>query len=156
IAGGYYFKETGSDFLPQASAYPLNPNYKVTDGPARNESSSLFGQLTYQVLDSLGVFSGVRYTHDKPGLTLPNPPGRPKAYFAVACNTPGGVLPTCAVTPPDASFNYAPFTVGMNYQATTDILAYAKFSRGYRAGGFNLRATSSNALAPFNPERVDT
>jgi iron complex outermembrane receptor protein len=156
IAGGYYFKETGSDFVPQASAYPINPNYNITDGTARNESTSVFGQLTYQVLDSLGVFAGARYTHDKRGITLRNRTGRPNPYVPVACGTPGGVLPTCAVTPPTKSFNYVPFTVGLNYQATTDILAYAKFSRGYRAGGFNLRATSSAALAPFDPERVDT
>ncbi|MCA3255253.1 MAG: TonB-dependent receptor [Alphaproteobacteria bacterium] len=49
----------------------------------------------------------------------------------------------------------------LSFKATEDLLTYASFSKGYKAGGFNLDRSALNAAAPslaqlqFEPEKVD-
>lgn len=160
ILGAYYFRERGRDVIFSRFLFPISPNYSVTEGVARNDSVAVYGQLTYALSDRLSVLAGLRYTRDGRDLTLFN---RTAATLAdgtpgstIACNTAGAALPTCLREVDKVHFSYVPFTVGLNFQATPDALFYGKWSRGYRSGGFNLRAAASLQLAPFSPERLDT
>ena len=160
IVGAYYFKERGHDLIFSRFLFPLSPNYSVTDGVARNDSVAFYGQFTYSLTDRLSLLAGVRYTRDGRDLTLNNrtastlPSGAPGT--TIACNTAGASLPGCERQVDKVHFSYVPFTAGLNFQATPDALFYAKMSRGYRSGGFNLRAAASLQLTPFSPERLDT
>lgn len=46
------------------------------------------------------------------------------------------------------------YTGSANYQVAENVLVYAKTSRGFRGGGFNLRGTSVLSFTPFGPEKV--
>lgn len=57
---------------------------------------------------------------------------------------------------PDAQkwTNISP-TVKISLQITDDIFTYALWSRGFRSGGFNGRATTPSSIGPYDPERAD-
>ena len=58
-----------------------------------------------------------------------------------------------------ASDSWKKFTpkVSVDYRPNDDVMVYASYSRGYRAGGFNGRATSiATSQASYDPETVDS
>jgi iron complex outermembrane recepter protein len=62
---------------------------------------------------------------------------------------------------PTVNYQYIPFTVGLDYKPTDDMLLYAKVSVGYRSGGFlqsgngiTNPATASILLHGFAPENL--
>lgn len=65
-------------------------------------------------------------------------------------------VPDCSFPLPKKSFDYVPFTIGLNYKPGPNALIYAKWSRGFRSGGQNTRGKSADTLFPFGPERVDS
>jgi iron complex outermembrane receptor protein len=60
----------------------------------------------------------------------------------------------CRATLPERSFRDVPFTIGLDFRANPQSLFYAKLSRGYRAGGYNLRGATAVDLGTFEPEDV--
>jgi iron complex outermembrane receptor protein len=54
----------------------------------------------------------------------------------------------------DASFEALSWTAGIDYDVTDDILVYGKISRGYRAGGHNMRAFNDYQFVPFDSETL--
>lgn len=47
--------------------------------------------------------------------------------------------------------------ISVDYRPTDEVMLYASYSRGYRAGGFNGRATSiATSQTSYNPETVDS
>jgi outer membrane receptor protein involved in Fe transport len=76
--------------------------------------------------------------------------------FASVANVSGTPLP---VTFSGRKFNddELTYTVGLNYAITEDIMAYASFSHGFKAGGFNLDSTAaaSGGDPRFLSEEVD-
>lgn len=59
----------------------------------------------------------------------------------------------CAATRSD-SFHAFSWTAGLDYKITPAAMLYAKISRGYRAGGQNLRAFNDYQFVPFKPETL--
>ena len=98
------------------------------------ESMAVFGQVSWkpQALDEkLELTGGIRYTSDVKTILLrgdvqPNQSGR-------------------------ANFENVSYLASVNYRFTPGIMAYARFSTGYRSGGFNPRAVTLNA---FDPEEA--
>ena len=44
----------------------------------------------------------------------------------------------------------------LDWKPNDDTMLYASWSRGFRSGGFNGRATSPTSIGPYDPERVDS
>ena len=44
----------------------------------------------------------------------------------------------------------------LDWKPNDDTLLYASWSRGFRSGGFNGRATTPTSIGPYDPERVDS
>jgi iron complex outermembrane receptor protein len=156
IVGAYYFQERGRDTVAVHADYPLAPNWSVTDGKATNRNVAIYGQLTYSITDQLSVVGGIRYARDTRQVTLFNRTAGATPDLVLSCVVSTAVKPDCAVPLPKRSFHYFPFTVGVNYKPTETALLYAKWSRGFRSGGYNTRGTTEAALQPYDPERVDS
>jgi iron complex outermembrane receptor protein len=60
----------------------------------------------------------------------------------------------CQASLPQHRFSYVPFTVGVDFTPVPSECLYAKVSRGYRAGGFNIRGGTPVELLTFSPENV--
>jgi len=155
IGGLYYFNEQGHDGLPTGATlnlFPLSQTLNIQDGQALNKSVGAFGQVTYAVMDNLKFTAGIRYTKDKRQLISRNrnnfPPNEQCLIAASLVDVPG----VCRVTLPVKTFSYKPWTLGVDWTPVTDTLVYGKISRGFRAGGYNLRGTSAVTLDTFGPE----
>jgi len=160
IVGAYYFKEKGRDEVTSHFVYPLGQNFTITDGTAHNRNLAVFGQVTFAITPQVEVVAGVRYARDTRRLDVNSrnatttAAGTPGAI--VSCGIAGQVQPNCLVALPKRSFDYVPFTVGVNFKPWERTLVYVKWSRGHRSGGYNTRGTTANTLLPFGPEKVDS
>ncbi|MBW8784078.1 MAG: TonB-dependent receptor [Novosphingobium sp.] len=138
----------------------------------------LYGQATYKITDQLSLTGGIRYTWDRmthqyDGEAIAFPATNTPLYFCsntvrvrYPAGTPSPVNPTltfpvvtspfghdaCAVTF-SAKSSKPTWLLDIDYKPTPDTLIYAKWARGYRAGG----ATSANIyFETWQPEKVDT
>lgn len=153
ILGAYYFTEKASDMSSASNLFPFSmavPN--ITDATVHNKSYAGYAQATFEPVDSLRVTAGLRYSKDTRDLISRNRFG-PAETCALApdlLDVPG----VCQASLPKRSFDYWPWTVGVDWQANDAILVYAKVSRGFRSGGYNLRGSNMASLDPFGPEQA--
>lgn len=161
VLGAYYFDEKASEdnrqeltfIFPNPAPGPI-PYVGLNLAPeakfhARSKSYAVFGQLSWrpQALgEKLELTGGVRYTRDKKRMTLEN--------------TSFGV-PDASNGTDKVSFQNVSFLASVSYQITPDVLGYAKFSTGYKSGGFNPRAPGLSdgqgnfvGLNSFKPEKL--
>jgi iron complex outermembrane receptor protein len=163
IAGLYYFHETGDQkqFTQVIPPLATPPGAISRDGPSvRNTSYAAFIQATYEIMPRLRLTGGIRYTKDE----------RRASYDAITFSQATGAVLTCDVSPLspatpaaqcrrsfDASFDYVPWTLGLDYKPNDHTLLYAKVSKGFRSGSFPGAAPTANnvlVFAPVEPESL--
>jgi iron complex outermembrane receptor protein len=160
-------------FLSPAAPNPTGSVYNEYTELTENSYAG-FAQVDWKVTSTLKFTGGVRYTYDEKdggetfrvilfnfedaGLGVNTFGADTPAFDATACPTspappyPGAgpctVNPATglAVRPLDGNWNAVTGTAGLSWTPDPDTLAYAKFSRGYKTGGFN-----SGIVAP-DPE----
>lgn len=103
----------------------------------KSVSSAVFGQTTFSATDQLHLTVGLRYTKDT------------KEVFR---QLHSNFVPTAALCDVSAKKSWDAFTgtAGLDYQFGNETMAYAKVSRGYKAGGFN----PGECNGSFNPETI--
>jgi len=138
----------------------------LLDSPGRGNAKTAagFASGTYSLTEQWKFTAGLRYTTDEREVTV-TPARKNLPLSATAVGTCAWNDDTNAAN----AVNYA--TVGcshsgshkwnawtwdgtVQYQPTQDMMAYASVRRGFRAGGYSLRAQSALELQPFNPEYV--
>jgi len=154
---------------------PANPSRSVYNEytALAEDSYGVFGQIDWQASSQFKVTAGVRYSYDKKNgdetfrLILFNVdgliPGLPLGVNMFGANAPAFDATACTNgasrgTGPcfingngaaqrsfDDHWDAVTGTAGVSWTPATDILGYAKYSRGYKAGGFN---SGINALNP--------
>jgi iron complex outermembrane receptor protein len=123
------------------------------------KTTGVYAQGTYAFTDQLKFTAGARYTWDKvrsisQGVTYTFPVGVPDSPPNLTrCTLPGRTLPLCQVDQ-KASFHKPTWVLGLDYNPTTDLLLYGKYSRGYRSGG--IKSDVPQVFVFFDPEKVDT
>ena len=117
----------------------------------------VYGQGTYKLTDKLNLTGGIRYTWDRAVAST----ALPSYFFTIgAAQLPysgaGCILPdlgpNCAVHYKTAS-SKPTWLIDLDYKPTRNILLYAKYARGYRAG--NISPNVPSTYATFNPEKLD-
>ncbi|MGK2911428.1 MAG: TonB-dependent receptor [Sphingobium sp.] len=154
--GGFLFRESGYDTSTALSIPPVNPgNPNYTSGDVRNTSRAAYAQISYKITDELSFTGGLRYSKDRKALTSFNGTGEGAGF---QCSVPVAlrVSPAvCQSIPLVTSADGISYTAGLDYRIDGNTMVYAKTSRGFRSGGFNLRASGAEALfSPFKPEKV--
>jgi iron complex outermembrane recepter protein len=121
----------------------------------------LYAQGTYAITDQLALTGGFRYTWDKTRATGDNirVVAFPTGPVAFSCSNKVTTASGAGLLTNGACF--ASFTeksgkptwlINLDYKPTPDILVYAKYARGYRAGGAN---PSNTGYEIWSPEGVD-
>ena len=106
------------------------------------ESFGVFGQFEFELTDGLFLLGGGRYSSDTKKVTI--------ASFG-ECNA----IFECTVGFEDEqTFDDFSPKAGIRWEATPDVMAYATFTRGFRAGGYNFRNTLPASPGPYDDERV--
>jgi len=128
-----------------------------TAGKTAYRDRAGYVQGTYKITDELKFTGGLRYTQDSEFADTKQVSyhfpafyaGPPSASF---CTNP---LSNAQCVSDYAQHSHAPtWLLDLDYTPTDNLLFYAKYSRGYRAG-----TIAPNVSAPFNyvqPEKVDT
>jgi len=138
---------------------PIPWNGIVYSNRIRESSFAAFGHTTYQLRDSVRLVAGLRYTREEKRINVIN--------ANIIGNTPlfAPITPTNYtivnyrsnnVTREDSWSNLSG-KLGVEWQATADVLAYASASRGFKSGGFpGSLGVSPKRLQPYKPEIADS
>ena len=164
IGGFYYFYQNASDRSNSTSLNGLNPNSpQSVGGIVKNTSVSGYLQQTSEILPRLSLTTGFRYTVDRRRATMIiyTIPPAPNANLCNIFDDRGTRLQFNPALPfngcflnNEKTFSRPTWTISLDYKPNQDTLIYAASRRGYRTGGFNLRAATASQRRPFNPETV--
>lgn len=128
VAGIFYFHETaGQDIDSRIFFAPSKTIFGAT-----TDAWAGYGQVTINVSDALALVAGGRYTIEDKTLDA----------------SIGGL-------PARSRDSWQKFTpkLGVNYKLTPDILLYASYSEGFKAGGYNgLASNAAQLSAAFRPQ----
>jgi len=143
LIGFYYLgakASTGFDVLLSTTL----PNFNAyTAGDVRTETSSVFGDFTYDFTSQLSLSLGGRYTWDQRRSFIF------KASYLGLTSEFGG-NPTI-IGAPSTNFrgtaNFKRFTprASLSFKPTPDHLLYASYSEGFKGGGFDPRGSGTSA-----------
>jgi len=139
VLGGFYFDEDAHDFSTTrfpfiTSATTASDSISFRDYTVAVKSKAAFLQVDWRppILNNrLELTGGVRYTDDQ------------RDFDQTAAVVRRLVLKDDNVS----------YLLGVNFEINDDIMAYVRYSTGYRAGGFNARSTG--AINPqYDPEEI--
>lgn len=123
--------------------------FNNTGGEVETTSYSLYGEANWQVTERLNLFFGGRYNWENKDATIQS--------FAFSDATFSTIIGTETDFEDDETWtNFSP-KVGLDYQWNDDTLVYASISRGFKSGGFNIRArqaTEPESVKPYDEEIV--
>ncbi|WP_395396182.1 TonB-dependent receptor (plasmid) [Novosphingobium sp. BL-8A] len=146
VGGFYFFTEGGSNFSNSYS--PPTRTRSFTYATIRNRSYALFGQatLTPEWLDRrLHVTVGLRQSWDQREATLQR---QTQVNDGPIVDVPG-------LGDGNRKFNDLSPSFILAFDATPDVNLYAKVVKGYKSGGFNIRASSIDRFNQgFAPETL--
>jgi iron complex outermembrane receptor protein len=134
VVGAYYLDQSYDITNTQSGLIYANAVVSQIAGQ-KNKAWALFGQADYKITDQLTVTAGGRYSYEKKTFT-----NRPLFFPASRTYT-------------NDWDNFSP-KIGLNYEFTPQIMAYASWSKGFRSGGYNGRAASYTSAGPYNSETV--
>ncbi len=154
--GAYYLNlsgDYGTDFDFVAFDF-LYPNRYSQD----TESWAVFGQVEYELTEQLKATVGLRYTHDSKdfsSVAFEIYPGCEIDYDDPTCQNYDFTTPAVGGLTHQGNGDFAG-KIGLDFQATPDLLFYASASRGIRGPGFNATADGYLPIAetPFKNETV--
>lgn len=170
--GAYYFHEWGKDGsvnsnFPQLTSmgfafgsgndFYLDQNAQFFEASQVADTDAyswaVYAAGTYELSDQFSLAGGIRYNRDTRKVTI-----LPfyTTFFAPTCNYDGlGTysLDDCAQSR-ELKNEAVTWDATLQYEPNPDTTAYAAIRKGYRAGGFSLRALTPAQLEPFQPEKV--
>jgi iron complex outermembrane recepter protein len=145
---GYYYDLENSYFHYHATPYELPeqsrldaPNASTSTNPSDYRDNAVFGNIDYHFTSKVDLLLGAResYNHQ---------------YFASTQETVArGIQPTQQGTSDDQAFT---FLASPRWNISSDLMAYARIAKGYRAGGPNLLPADAPADVPetFKPDSI--
>ena len=116
----------------------------LRDSRFDNKGLSFYGQASYALTDELSVTAGLRYNTENRKLSQRQRTRNPNGSFT---NDTG-------LVDFEGSFNAFTPKFNLKYQITPDVMVYAQYARGFRAGGLNTNA-STQADVAYDPETSD-
>ncbi|MGB3394029.1 MAG: TonB-dependent receptor [Stenotrophomonas sp.] len=149
VMGLYWFNgDAGGQVLNNF----FNLSLGDTQGVVNTKSIALYADWTFDLGERLRLDLGARYTdEDKHALAYNI------GYTDDSFTTPNGVV--AANFDKTVNFKNVSPKVSLDYQFTSDIMGYVSASRGFKSGGYNIRANTTavpRSGEPFQDEQVDS
>lgn len=144
VAGLYYFEDDGFTnnplhFFGEFGGPPIDSRYGFT-----TQAWSAYTQVDFDLTDRLTLTGGLRYTNEKKDID--------RSYSDVTIPVPNIFTATAAGTFSDVT----PLAI-VAFKATDSINLYAKYSEGFKSGGFNGEAVSAaETRAPYQAETIES
>ena len=157
VMGVYWFDgDAGGQVLnyfwnPALATGLTNPLFGDTQGYVNTRSLAVYADWTFDLSDRLKLDVGARYTdEDKHAVALN------RFYTSNQYETSWG---TAANFDKTVNFKNVSPKASLDYQFTADIMGYVSASRGFKSGGYNIRANTTSVPRsgePFDDEQVDS
>jgi len=159
IGGMFYFNERGDNrvdlfnTLIPAGARLIPVDLRLNGNNIDNTSQSVFGNLSYDITPELTASVGMRYNDEKKIVSIDN------AFVAITGTAldpkPGAVIAPFGQGTGVGAFKDNPsvYDAKLTWKISPDLLAYAKYGTGYRAGGVGYQA---GVIVPFDAETSRT
>jgi outer membrane receptor for Fe3+-dicitrate len=128
----------------------VNAQFGTTNGKTLTDAIAVFGDGSYSLNDRWTLNGGLRATREKKNGIAFN-----AGYANDQFSTPVVVL---ANYDKEATFNSIAPKIGIDFKIREGLLAYFTASRGFKSGGFNVRAQSTafpQSAEPFDDEILD-
>ncbi|MEO0410813.1 MAG: TonB-dependent receptor [Pseudomonadota bacterium] len=155
IVGGFYLHEVVKQDPQQITSqfiFPEPVTGALTLSTVTLNSYALFAQATFP-LDflnpSLSLTLGGRFTHDVKSWSS-------SGEFTTGPGE-GTPIPGTSIIYPDDRESWSNFSpkVSLEYRPNDDLMFYATFARGYKAGAFNMTSPSIPLPPALEPEQLD-
>ena len=122
-----------------------------TQGTVYTESVALYADWTFDFGTQWALSVGARYTDEDKNAVVLNRGYTDDTY----------TVPNATVAEFDKTINFKNTSpkVSLDYQVTPDIMVYGSASRGFKSGGYNIRAQATavpRSAEPFDDEVVDS
>lgn len=161
--GFYYFSQE----LTYVEGRFVPPSGDFSGGGIQDhETVGIFASADIDITETTTLTVGGRYTHEnKQAQVVTLPANLQPSGFAVQfpiapglCNVAVDINQCNAVLPGDASWDFFTPRIAVQHRLLDDrAQVYASWTRGFRAGGFNLRRTlAARPFREFDPERIDS
>jgi len=144
VVGLYYFDGEAGGLVQNIF---LNALFGTTEGTTDTESIAVFGEGSYALSDRLSVTAGLRVTEED------------KRGVAFNAGYTDDTFTTVAVVTSDydqtETFSSVAPKLGFDYRFSDDVMGYVSVSRGFKSGGFNVRAQATafpESAEPFDDE----
>ena len=140
VGGLFYLHRDTTQFTPTGGS----PNWSKEI----KNSYAAYGSVTAKVTDAIEVVAGARYTDEHGDFTSWFFAGNKKATLANGKTSAITGAQTPAQDDSQTGYGFTP-RAEVNFHVTSDLLLYASYDKGYKAGGWN------NRLPPnYNAENV--
>ncbi len=145
LIAGVYYLHTDYEIRPLPYAGQTSGQVFVLNGPVQGftagqklDSYAIFAESIIKLGRNVRLTVGGRYTTETKEFELDfTIPARFSANGKKTFSDPTG-------------------RVILDWKPDEDTMFYASWSRGFRSGGFNGRATTTTSIGPYDPERVDS
>ncbi|HET9447098.1 MAG TPA: TonB-dependent receptor [Steroidobacteraceae bacterium] len=141
----------GNGFNPPPG--PANPNHDLQNAGALLEADAhaVFGQVDWQFSDTWKTTVGLRYTEDEKVADE----YRTRVVFLGNPALPFSFYSENATAHLEGKWDAVTGTAGLEWSPGEDILAYGKYTRGYKSGGFNAGAMAPGRTGYTEPEFIN-
>ena len=147
VLGAYYFNGEAGGLVKNIF---VNAQFGTTNGRTLTDQFAIFGDGSYAITNTITLNGGLRATREtKNGIAFNA--GYANDQFA----TPIVIL---ANYDKEATFDSIAPKIGVDWQLRDNVMAYFTASRGFKSGGFNVRAQSQVfplSAEPFDDEILD-
>jgi len=129
----------------------FSAQFADNQGKVLTDSIALYADWTFDLTNKLKLDLGARYTdEDKRAIVL-------NRLYA----DPGFSRPVAVTADFDKKTNFSNVSpkVSLDYQITPDVMVYGLATRGFKSGGYNIRANAvavPRSAEPFDDETVDS
>ncbi|ATQ44498.1 TonB-dependent receptor [Caulobacter mirabilis] len=158
VGGVYWLKENivshqrafGDDVLGMLpNPFPTGPVGKATflrtiDDDLETTSKAAYVNVSYDLTDAIQITGGLRYTDEEKTYS--------RSTSTFSNNPTFTANPAFAFKGLNKAWNNTSPMLNVRWQATSNIMAYARYSEGFKSGGFNGRANNPGEQAPYSPE----
>ncbi|HPF74709.1 MAG: TonB-dependent receptor [Rhodanobacteraceae bacterium] len=148
VMGLYWFDgEAGGQVLNNF----FNALFGDTQGQVDTRSIAAYGDWTWDMSEQFSISAGARYTREKKSADVLN-----RGYSDGTYSTP---ISIAADFDDSITFTNLSPRLSMDYHVSDSVMLYGSLSRGFKSGGFNIRAQSvavPRSKEPFEDEQVDS
>lgn len=147
VFGLYYFDGEAGGLVKNIF---INSIFGTTEGYTKTESFALFGEGNYAIDDKLTLNVGLRATREDKNVRALN-----RGFTNDTFTVPNAVTADFDKT---ETFDSISPKLGFSYQFNPDVMGYFSAGRGFKSGGFNVRAQATvfpRSAEPFDDEVLD-